>query len=461
MPQPIKTWGTTTHEEAAHARWMDLFFDLLYVGVAFLVGHQLEHNFHHHGPTHSVWLSFQHFFILIGPWFSNLAFYSRFDVNDTFHKLIDVAEYVLVGCAAVFVASPSSKAFWWAIVGVRILTCFRYLELLLCSAHDNCASMARYLCGAEVAAIVLSCVNDSGFVQPKDFTITLVVAQVFQFGHVIVRVWLGSFSRANSVPLHIGFVTHRVGELMMLMLGESVLSLVVTKIPAASETDTAATSTPFYNMGITMFHAALVAGFLTSVSCMWLQYSSSTFHAREHVLRRSGRGGVVWMNVVWLHAFVLVVVGVALRMMLTVGGDAPSVELSCLLCVALALNFCLAQVNEYLHTLNHPVDALNVPAAWGVYRYVGVALEICSVVVLLCLPWWLPWWLGDGDGGDGGTSGYEMVLWCGGIVCFQALLELYDPNSHQMDGRFHEHHGDHGNHQKKQDGVLPDGKKNH
>ena len=98
MPQPIKTWGTTTHEEAAHARWMDLFFDLLYVGVAFLVGHQLEHNFHHHGPTHSVWLSFQHFFILIGPWFSNLAFYSRFDVNDTFHKLIDVAEYVLVGC---------------------------------------------------------------------------------------------------------------------------------------------------------------------------------------------------------------------------------------------------------------------------------------------------------------------------------------------------------------------------
>jgi low temperature requirement protein LtrA len=451
VPQPIKAWGTETHEEAAHARWMDLFFDLLYVGVAFLVGHRLEHNFHHHGPTHSIWLSFQFFFILIGPWFSNLAFYSRFDVNDTVHKLIDVAEYVLVGCASVFMASPRSATFWWAIVGLRILTCLRYLELSLCSAHENCKSMARYLCGAEIVAIAISCVNDSGFDQPKDLTTSLVVAQVFQYGHVFVRVWLGSFSRANSVPLHIGFVTHRVGELMMLMLGESVLSLVVTKIPTASETNTAEMSMP---AGITMFHAALVAGFFTSVSCMWLQYSSSTFHAHEHVLRRSGRGGVLWMNVVWLRAFVLIVVGVALRMMLTVGGNVPSIELSFLLCVALALNFILAQVNEYLHTLN-PVDKLNVPA-WDAYRYVVVVMEICSVVLLLCLPRWL----GDGDDG-GGVTGYEMVLWCGGIVCFQALLELYDPNSHQMDGRFHEHHGDHGSSQENHGGVPADGKKNY
>ena len=425
-PQPIKTWANIQKkEEPAHGRWMDLFFDLLYVGVAFLIGHQLEHNFHHHhhSPTQSVWISFQYFFILIGPWFSNLAFYSRFDVNDTVHKLLDVLEYVLVGCAAVFMSSPYNTAFWLAIVSVRVVTFVRYLELSICTTHDNCRAMARYLCGAEVIALLILLLNDSVLEW-------LVIAQVFQFGHIFVRVWIGSFSPSNAVPLHIGFVTHRVGELMMLMIGESVLSLVTTKMPLNHAEEP-------------LFYASLIAGFLTSVSCMWLSYGSSTFHAQKHVLRNSGRGGVIWMNVVWLHAFVLVVVGVALRMMLTVGKEKPSMEVSYLLCTALACNFCLAQVNEYLHTLNH-LSAACAGMPSGMYRSVVVTLEICSVSVLLCLPWML----------DEDVSGYTYVLCCGGIVCCQALLELYDPNAHGMEEkRFHlaHHDGDGDDHVVKKD----------
>ena len=46
-PRAIKTWETVTHEESAHARWADLFYDLLFVGVAFRTGHLLEHLLAH------------------------------------------------------------------------------------------------------------------------------------------------------------------------------------------------------------------------------------------------------------------------------------------------------------------------------------------------------------------------------------------------------------------------------
>lgn len=289
-PQPIKTWGTTTHEAAAHVRWIDLFFDLLYVGVAFLVGHRLEHHIDHahthHGGHSSAGEtalaatvdSFAVFFVLIGPWFSNLQFYSRFDVDDVLHKGIDVLEYVVIGCSAVFVPSPT--LFWWGIVCARIVSLVRYMELAIFSKVDNARRMMRCAVGTELVSLVLSII----MIAPCGYVGALVTAQAWQIGNIILRVFFPSvfcLSRASSVPLHISFMTHRVGEVMMIMLGESVLSLVVTTLPDDND---ASSSNNINGAGILpsrMFFVSLVMGFIISACLMWIEYLSSTFDPKK------------------------------------------------------------------------------------------------------------------------------------------------------------------------------------
>ena len=46
-PHPIKSWKNYKDEEEPHTQWDDLFFDLIFVGVAYNVGHLLEHS----GPS--------------------------------------------------------------------------------------------------------------------------------------------------------------------------------------------------------------------------------------------------------------------------------------------------------------------------------------------------------------------------------------------------------------------------
>ena len=446
-PQPIKTWGTTTHEAAAHVRWIDLFFDLLYVGVAFLVGHRLEHHIDHahthHGGHSSAGEtalaatvdSFALFFVLIGPWFSNLQFYSRFDVDDVLHKGIDVLEYVVIGCSAVFVPSPT--LFWWGIVCARIVSLVRYMELAIFSKVDNARRMMRCAVGTELVSLVLSII----MIAPCGYVGALVTAQAWQIGNIILRVFFPSvfcLSRASSVPLHISFMTHRVGEVMMIMLGESVLSLVVTTLPDDND---ASSSNNINGAGILpsrMFFVSLVMGFIISACLMWIEYLSSTFDPKKHVLRNSGRGGVIWINLVWAQAFALVVVGVALRMMIKVGGKLPSLDHVWLLCGSLALSFGLSQWNKYLHTLG---QENNLPVSRSAGSCMMPFLEAASFVFLLALPVVSAWNVENLR--IIGLDGYQWVVLCGTVVVLQAALSLYDPSMHQMEGRFHGEHSEH------------------
>lgn len=428
-------------------RWIDLFFDLLYVGVAFLVGHRLEHNIVHHqaGAGAAALDSFAVFFVLMGPWFSNLQYYSRFDVNDALHKGLDILEYALIGCSAVFVPSPT--LFWWGIVMTRGLSLVRYLEIAIFSQHENARRMMRCAAGTELVSLALSV----ALIAPCGKIGALVAAHAWQAGNIVLRVFLPSvfcLSKASSVPLHISFMCHRVGEVMMIMLGETVLSLVMTTFPEHTS-DSSDNNSGGGGLPSGMFFASLVMGFAISACLMWIEYLSSTFDAKKHVLRNSGRGGVIWVNLVWARAFALVVVGVALRMMIKRGGAVPSLDHVQLLCGSLAANFGLSQWNKYLHTLGHQGESAHVIGSstrtlWQrCAPRIMLLLEATSFVLLLTLPALLMW---NADTVViAGMNGYQWVVLCGAIVMFQAVLSLYDPSMHQLEGRFHgDHDGQHG-----------------
>ena len=78
VPHPIKTWNSAGTEEVAHAQWSDLFFDLIFVAVAYSVGHLLEHS---GSSLHGFIRCFFIFYILTNFWIDKAVFFARFDTN--------------------------------------------------------------------------------------------------------------------------------------------------------------------------------------------------------------------------------------------------------------------------------------------------------------------------------------------------------------------------------------------
>eukprot|EP00977_Amphora_coffeiformis_P021586 scaffold9519_cov183-Amphora_coffeaeformis.AAC.2 len=103
------------------------------------------------------------------------------------------------------------------------------------------------------------------------------------------------------VPINVGYFIHRMGDWTMLMLGESIFSLIIVDVP---------NETPAF--GVTFY-----CGVLTVVMLMYLHYESEPHDADSHAMRRSKDAGVVWNMVMHIYSFALVSLGAAFTFFLT------------------------------------------------------------------------------------------------------------------------------------------------
>jgi hypothetical protein len=227
-----------------------------------------------------------------------------------------------------------------------------------------------------------------------------------------------------TVPAHISFLCHRVGEFTMLMLGESVLTCVTLKAPADGIHER-------------RFHVCAVASFAITTALMHAGYSAASFDAQSHVMRRSAIGGIVWINNTWAHSFTLIAVGVGLRLAMQKGLERNSFSESCLLSGSLAANFVLAELTEFLHTLDGRPGGVST---WTSLKdhvakgKVNVLLESATTLAQVFVPWCAVHWA---------WSAYDEVLVCSGLTLFACAVQAYDPNAHELEGRFHEHGHEH------------------
>jgi hypothetical protein len=106
----------------------------------------------------------------------------------------------------------------------------------------------------------------------------------------------------SSVPMNVDFVLHRNGEWTMLMLGESVFSILIVDIPNES--------LDFYKT----FYFSL----LTIVLMQYLHFRSQPHHADHHAMRRSKNAGICWTLFQNIYSFALVSLGAAFTIFLTV-----------------------------------------------------------------------------------------------------------------------------------------------
>jgi len=113
-----------------------------------------------------------------------------------------------------------------------------------------------------------------------------------------------------TIPTNIEFSIHRFGEWTMLMLGESILSLLIVDIQEEWE-----------------YYKTFFAGILSVVLMQYLHFKSQPHHPDEHAMRRSKNGAFLFNVMNQFYSAALVVMGVSYKMFLyeyTYSGESDS-----------------------------------------------------------------------------------------------------------------------------------------
>ena len=146
--------------------------------------------------------------------------------------------------------------------------------------------------------------DSSKYSQSTDIPAWLCLAgYVFNLVHLIVMVLFcypgGGRHKAYTVPMNIDFVIHRLGEWTMLLLGESILSLLIVETSLSAN-----------------YYVTFYAGIVSVILLQYLHFRSQPHHADDHAMRRSKNAGMLFSVIMQLYSFALVAVGVSFKMLL-------------------------------------------------------------------------------------------------------------------------------------------------
>lgn len=101
------------------------------------------------------------------------------------------------------------------------------------------------------------------------------------------------------VPMNIDYSIHRYGEWVMLLLGESVLSLLIVTISDGYE-----------------YYKTFFSGVITVILLEYLHFKSQPHDPDFHALRKSRYSGFFYTNLLWVYSASLVILGTSYKMFL-------------------------------------------------------------------------------------------------------------------------------------------------
>lgn len=98
----------------------------------------------------------------------------------------------------------------------------------------------------------------------------------------------------STVPVNIDYMMHRNAEWTMLMLGESIFSILIVEVRQSFD-----------------YMFTFVCSILTVVFLYYLHFQSQPNDANQHALRRNKNAGIVWSIVHYGYSYALVALGAA------------------------------------------------------------------------------------------------------------------------------------------------------
>jgi hypothetical protein len=333
-PKQRQRWGDT--QILPHVNWGDLFFDLFYVSAAFNLSYVLK--------TDPSWMGLLYFIGCLYPilsffWTDKMRYDSRFNADgDLIHRLVEFMDLAFLATAVLHIkpiyymsnveGHPTMFVFCLSNLLGSLISHLRLFEIAFIWVTGEKAAMRN--CRTDIkmslppfflilTATIYSGVKHYGNDNDYDRLLGEDSSKEINKDHIPIIlcallpiVWPASviFMRfcvdtgdvtKNMVPMNIEFAIHRYGEWTMLLLGESILSLLVV--------DTSLESSDYY---ITFY-----AGIISVTMLQFLHYKSTPHRAEDHAFRKSLLSGILFIFFQSLYSASLLIVGSCYKMLLT------------------------------------------------------------------------------------------------------------------------------------------------
>lgn len=353
-PKQRQRWGDV--DSHCHINWGDLFLDLFYVASALNLSYVLFYSPSAEGVLY--------FTGLFGPilleWFQRTFFDARFVWgDDPFHKMFEIVHLCALSFAAVHIrpvstmtdpTQPEMFDYSLAVTCLALLNMYRSIEVMLTVDGEDAAKLgekrrlidffvqlAFYLAAAVKSGITYygsKSADENDFGNRGLESLTNACSRILNLAperdlaaevavekdHIPIILclcgWLSTvvfylfrsyffekkfgLHKKYNVPMNIEFLIHRYGELVMLLLGESVLSILIVS-----------------SINTVEYHVTFYAAIVSIVLLQYSHYKYQPHSPREHACRRSLRGSVTHYAIMIVYCHALVAVGTAYKMFLS------------------------------------------------------------------------------------------------------------------------------------------------
>mmetsp|Transcript_9494 Transcript_9494/g.27761 ORF Transcript_9494/g.27761 Transcript_9494/m.27761 type:complete len:705 (-) Transcript_9494:702-2816(-) len=380
-------WGEV--QKGRHASWGDLFFDLIMVGAAFKVGNYYKKYVDiPEGPLVLAGCMLT----ILNSWSHLLQYRCRFEAKSIVHKMVDVAEGLFTAASAHNVIENKEAfenyhqyAFVAMAVMVRLVQAGRRLELVLQPADPSEIGSTRYaaldmLVRMLVESLLLCCAFAFRTTQAvMAWLIGIWVVEVLVFTTPVVKGW---YRKKYLVPIHVEYTVRRMGEMVMLMLGEGMLSLVISEsdleTEGAIQDCDSACWTDKVKAGV-----SFLSGFIILSSLMWCYFRSNRFTRHHHAVRRSALRGIAWNTSHWPLSVSLVSAGVCIKAIHPQAASKAYVKYT----AAFAASLCISILIMAFEQLMHPgVDIFLRAPRERARRLAFFCARVAGALALLVMP---------------------------------------------------------------------------
>eukprot|EP00039_Didymoeca_costata_P027182 m.17681 g.17681 ORF g.17681 m.17681 type:complete len:609 (-) comp6081_c0_seq1:65-1891(-) len=225
-PELLVHWNVAEEHERK-ASWHELFYDLVYVAAIIQLGNAMKYGGLNWGNLMSV---IAQYIFLYQHWTDYLTYNTRFTSHDLLHKFHDLAQ--IIGMMGITIHIFTLKEEDDFISGFALSSSWLSLHLagmyalVYFFSEKECWRTAAYMIVCNVGAMIITTVAAFAVPwerTPKGYSAYMIIATFIWRLYVNNRSWASK----RAVPLPIDIVHHaeRLGLQIMILLGESLISL--------------------------------------------------------------------------------------------------------------------------------------------------------------------------------------------------------------------------------------------
>lgn len=360
-PLVRQDWGT--EQDRDKVTWFELFYDLIYVALCVLLGSYLKADI----CFERVIFTVLYFSLFWNAWFAVTSLRTRFYNDDLFTSAWNYLHSAAVLSMGAFIYKGPEKELGFAITSALSFLFLVPLYWQIRVGNTRGRFYANILIRTYLIISILLLVSG--------FTPKIVTGLIWALVYVVNSHGNNStYKRDRSrLPINVEHVAERLGLFMMLILGESLISLL-----NAIQIDSA--------------HAFLVLlfGFGIAHSFETLYFGAQPHDANEHALRHTKRSGRRFVHIHMLLGAALLCLGVGLKAMISHSYTTAKYSETVLLCESLAAALVLVNLLRFCHPFKsrpHGVWTTRVVVILGIAASPAIFGDSTRPAVIVCVLW--------------------------------------------------------------------------